>query len=815
MKRVLSLILTLAMVLSLMAGVCIGVSAEGNIKLTEASISGPEIPELKVGDTLPALSYTVPAGANYTVTLRWQKDYQIVDAGTAVVQGSYYQLFIYAVADSGYAFDMGNFTMLINGQKVGCMVEEDRGDYGYGKAYTVTNYNFPNPIQKVEAFHSIPEVGKALGEITIPSGVNYTLLPEWWDPVAAQYIPADTVAAKGGKYAAQIRLFPMVGYEFTEDTEVWINGELVENVIIDFNIINYWSDEYNFCDPISAVSITHSEPELGKALPVPTVTGDNCEMEYYHWVDTGTDEIVPADTVVEIGHKYELLVIAKSAAGYKFTEETKVTVNGVQSDAYQIVIDDDTVHYYSHGYDFLEELSEVSVTYAEPEVGKAFPKAEVAADAGYTVHTTWYDIYTEEVVAHDTVKDGGKYEMNIEVLPKDGYKFAEEVTLTANGSTVDEGDYDFESDWLDYDIAYSFAKPADKFEVSYELPQVGKEFGTITIPEGVNYTLGEDSGWYDSFTGEKVTGKAEEGKRYEMRAELKLNFGYEVSEDVVVYVNGEKTTNFGSGDTTVYVTRSHSFAEAIAEVDLPAWPELKVGDKLPVIEGTGEHYSYYVEWYGEDAEGNYLEDDTIVDGAAYYATIYAQPKKGYEFTENTKITQDGKSPSGWLYTYYDSIELGTVYNFGVFEVIEKVELTTDIPGYGEKGGEVKIPENAGYELMGAEWGVSTKDDYEDAKSATKVYTYGDHVLLVVELDAKDGYMFSPDVVITINGKEYEPVDGGCYQDYIYVFYDLGQITKPGATPETGDNTPVAFLSFLCLSALAGVSVLLNKKRIAR
>lgn len=814
MKRILSLVLTLAMVLSLMAGICISVGAEEYTYMQGASITGTAIPELAVGDTLPALVYSVPAGANYTVTACWLKDGADVAAGAVVEDGHAYKLQMSVVANDGYAF-AHDYPLLINGEEQTYVAYFDRGENGFAECRFTKDYSFQQPIDKVEAFYSIPEVGKALGEITIPSGVNYTLLPKWWDPVAAQYIPADTVAAKGGVYAAQIRLFPMVGYEFTEDTEVWINGELVEDAIIDFDIINYWSDKYNFCDPISAVSITHSEPELGKELPVPTVTGDNCEMEYYHWVDPVADEILPADTVVEVGHSYELLVIAKSAAGYRFTEETKVTVNGVQSDAHHLVINDGTVHYYSHGYDFRVELTEVSVTYAEPEVGKAFPKAEVAADAGYTVHTTWYDRYTEDVVAYDTVKDGGKYEMNIEVLPKDGYMFAEEVTLTANGSTVDEDDYDWESGWLDYDIEYSFAKPADKFEVSYELPQIGKEFGTITIPEGVNYTLGEDSGWYDSFTGEKVTGKAEEGKRYEMRAELKLNFGYEVSEDVVVYVNGEKTTNFGSGDTTVYVTRSHSFAEAIAEVDLPAWPELKVGDKLPVIEGTGEHYSYYVEWYGEDAEGNYLEDDTIVDGAAYYATIYAQPKKGYEFTENTKITQDGKSPSGWLYTYYDSIELGTVYNFGVFEVIEKVELTTDIPGYGEKGGEVKIPENAGYAIDEYFWGVSSDDTYEDAKTLSGTYQYGDRVLLVVYMDANDGHMFSPDVVITLNGKEYEPVESNCYQDFIYVLYDLGQIKKPGATPETGDTTPVALLSFLCLSTLAGVSILLSKKRIAR
>ena len=52
MKRFLSLVLTLAMVLSLISGICIGVSAEEYTMIEEASLTGTEIPELAVGDQL-------------------------------------------------------------------------------------------------------------------------------------------------------------------------------------------------------------------------------------------------------------------------------------------------------------------------------------------------------------------------------------------------------------------------------------------------------------------------------------------------------------------------------------------------------------------------------------------------------------------------------------------------------------------------------------------------------------------------------------------------------------------------------------------
>ena len=86
---------------------------------------------------------------------------------------------------------------------------------------------------------------------------------------------------------------------------------------------------------------------------------------------------------------------------------------------------------------------------------------------------------------------------------------------------------------------------------------------------------------------------------------------------------------------------------------------------------------------------------------------------------------------------------------------------------------------------------------------------------MAELLVDDGYLFAPDAVVTINGKEYELVEVDQSESSMMVLYDLGEITKPAATPATGDTTPVMLLSFLCLSTLAGIGILLSKKRIAR
>lgn len=818
MKRVTSLLLAIVMVMCMMAGLCVSVGAEGEeyTYIEGASITGSPIPDLAVGDPLPALSYSASEGVPYAVTDCYWIDETgaTVSAGTAVENGKVYQLRIKVTANEGYAFAHG-YSLLINGEAYNSQPTNGRGE-GFEYHLGIIEYPFLIPIDKVELTYTEPAVGAVLSAPEIPTEVNYVItFAQWYDRDNGAWLESGTVAEKGGEYELNVDLSPAVGYMFTEATEFWVNGQKISRSTTDYNYWGYWSDLYDLSESISKIEVTYAEPEVGKVLPMPVAKDAAYTIsEQTAWYDYTISKYLETGVVAEKGHEYDLEIYVEPAVGYKFTEETALYVNSVQIQEYYV--DSSGINYCTDIYDFTQEVTAVSVTCAEPEVGKAFPQAEVAADAVYEVYTYWYDVHNREYVEAGTVQDGGIYELQITVNPKPGYKFGEEVALTLNGSAVDEGDYYCEEYYLDYYADYSFAKPLDKVELSYSLPEVGKAPGTITVPEGANYTLGEETGWYNYATGEKVTDTFQDGVRYEMRADVISSFGYEtVYGETQVYVNGEKTSSYTFSYNGLYITRSHSFAKSIDKVALPAWPELKVGDKLPEISGTGEHYSYYVSWEIVDKDGNYVDTDTVEDGLAYAATIYAEPEAGYEFTEDTDVTLGGKALSGWSYQDYDYLEDSTIYNFGAVKMIDKIELTTQIPGIGNKGGEVTVPEDAGYELAYAEWLVASDDTYEDVEIAKEAYQVGDRVLLTLAVETKEGYVISPDAVITINGKTYESVTENHYPDYVYVVYDLGELTKPAATPATGDTTPVMLLSLLCLSAAAGMGVLLNKKRAAR
>jgi len=169
------------------------------------------------------------------------------------------------------------------------------------------------------------------------------------------------------------------------------------------------------------------------------------------------------------------------------------------------------------------------------------------------------------------------------------------------------------------------------------------------------------------------------------------------------------------------------------------------------------------------------------------------------------------------------------------EILAKLELTTTLPDVGETVGSAKVAEDAPYELAQANWAVSETDDMMDAVEAP--YEEGMKVWMAADLLAKEGYIFSPELQVYVNGK---PADTDFLNPLVYasgsVVYspheaalilllddesdDAGDDFIPGGgegeadAPLTGDEGVVLYAVLAVVTLAGAVVLLLGKRRMA-
>ena len=625
--------------------------------------------------------------------------------------------------------------------------------------------------------------GQPLPELTPRPTNPYMCYMECaWLDEEEQELPAGTIAEFGKTYCLRAKVYPQDGYAF--ENYCWIGGydEYYTLGTLGDGAAELWGDKYyTALNAIEKVEISLEEPKVGEALAKPVVVSGEATSDRSFWVEyVQNDTRVEYGTLAKAGSRYEMFLHLDPKEDYTFTQDTQVLINGK---AYEIYDASAVVFYVA--YDLRVLLEAFAFDLAQPEAGKPFPQAVVAEDAGYTAKTVWTDLYTDSRVAEDAVvAQDGVYELSVTLMADIMHNVDEEATLTVNGKEP-EGSYwaNEYSKELHYRQTFCFAQPLEKLEVTYAEPEIGKAPGEITVPEGANYHIDAQTYWnnWDHY-GEPVE-IFEQGNAYELNLYVAANTGYAITDDTELYINGEKllkeeTSNF---ITSLYCCQEYSFKTVIDTVALPAWPELKVGDPIPEISGSGEGFDYSVRWDGSDAEGNEVETDVVRDGAVYYGELLAQPKEGCCFAENVSVTIGGK-PAG-VGSYAEDSEIGSykLYNFGAGEVMERIDFRAHIPCVGQSGGTVVAPEG-----IAAEYGwFIYSDGIEDAREKEGPYRAGEQMLLFVQFVTEPGWWVDSDAKITLNGKEYPTLMTRAAPEEGVVIFDLG--TPAETSPAEADG----------------------------
>lgn len=653
-------------------------------------------------------------------------------------------------------------------------------------------------ITEMSVTYKEPVIGaKVDNSITLPKDAKYKVVASQWRAKYTDDIP--TVFEDGKWYYNELELAPLEGYAFDEEGNISLilNGQ--DDYTWSYEGICRIYLEADFTKKVDSVSVTCKTPVVGgkadntiilAAGAKYKVDGNPC------WIDSESE--MEATTFAK-GKAYFMDVTLVPAAGYSFSDDLEMNVEGTEYDG---GYNSDEVSIWLIA-DFREKITSVSVSYTEPKVGaKVDNTIIVPADAKYYVEfSQWYDADTYEPVT--AFEKGKEYNNQIRLQPLSGYRFTDDEAVQVIVNNREEQQIWANRDWLDIWVSADFTEKIREVSLQYTEAKIGaKPDNTIVLPENALYSV-VYAGWhYADGSGEVIV--FEKGKQYILAVHLQPAEGYSFGQDTTVTVNG-KPYEVDSYDGVSYLRIKADFRDSLSKVEFPAFPTLKVGSTYKPISVEKNGYTITSTLFEmNNAEGD-IVSGKLKNGKTYVLVMTATANNGKKITGNTQAYVNGKVCDRVIYDLEKysndtSLYVYKTYAFGLTG-INKVEITTDIPEAGKPMHNPTVPDNVNYTLVDSVWGIMTKDDIEDAEVVENTtFMSGKRYCIGAQLVANEGYYFTDDVKILVNGKEVEP-DGLrviCVAGFGQVSIE---ITSEPVAPAPGDfdgddainNNDVAYL----------------------
>ncbi len=180
-----------------------------------------------------------------------------------------------------------------------------------------------------------------------------------------------------------------------------------------------------------------------------------------------------------------------------------------------------------------------------------------------------------------------------------------------------------------------------------------------------------------------------------------------------------------------------------------------------------KYYVRFEQWYNITDMEHLTEDKTFEAGKLYEYSIYIKPYQEYEFTEDSQIIINGVVWNGSWMTVSDSDEAkGEFVFWGYYtpglKAIKNVDLTIDNMEAGKPLVFVEgVPESANCTINEQQW-----SEYDQELPQGSIYSEeGGYYNYYIILDANEGYRFTTDTTVTVNGIEWERISsGGLYDE---------------------------------------------------
>ncbi len=780
------------------------------------------MPAEEAGASTAASAIVLPQDANYVVS--WV-DWAVVDymqgiydnyTEAALEDGKQYELVLVIRPTEGYWFAAN--------PELQAPAEPDGWSFEGNEAYLSFTYNLTPAVNAVE-ITGVPEAAFgetiSVADIQIPQDANYTLDACWYLWTLEEgYVRVDSGTFGVGEYILSMEILPAEGYSIADGVSVTVNGVPVEeldyylHISDDGILIENWvrlEPENGYIHEF-AISGAPEEITAGQDITVPELTVEDgmVTVTDVQWLDG--DKAAVTGKFEDNKAYYLAITVAPAEEGYGFESWVNADLYGLSYDSKSNL---DSVILYVR-YSLRPTVDSISVTVTVPEVGAAPAEPQLEEENAVISSYQWYDYHTGEEVTR--FEDGKKYYLSIEFACTEGYDFAEELELTLNGGEPSEYSYDTTSAHIGQ--MYTFQNIIDRIDVTMPEPAAGQEpdYADIQV-SGENYEL-ISARWLDWENWEELTGALGKAK-YVLEMEFRAEEGSEFAEDCSVYLNGVKLDEIYVYDDYANVSVQFSFRDVISRVELPAFPEVQVGDAIEngVLAGPeGANYQLDSMWYEYNNGNAEPAEGVFENGKAYYLLLEVIPDTGYEFAQDVTVTVGGKVYTGAMMSASaDYVDVMKLYSFGM-NVIDKIELNVPDLEDGKPHGEITVPEDAGYTLMVQQWAGSDIDDVNDAMvlEDDDLAAYGNYYWFAAVVMTEEDCVFSDDVQIYINGEavELDP-------DYAYVGGNVGQIihglgkltepVKPGV-PNNNDSFPVTPVVLLMILAAAGMAVTVASRK---
>lgn len=413
-------------------------------------------------------------------------------------------------------------------------------------------------------------------------------------------------------------------------------------------------------------------------------------IDHISWYDYSNNKwMTSSDRFVE-GTVYEVNVNVKAKDGNSFADMSSVTgtINSYNATIGKVTMEDPE-QYLNLSYKFTAAKANTVVSSVAVS-GVNAPVAGSKLDFSYDDNSSLYTIdafewrnpnndgiYGKSYVAEENTS----YQARFYLVPKTGYKFANDISGTINGFDAEvcsvSGCKTYERTVVTYDFTTGeIATEPETTEPEPTAPDTEPEETTAPIDENsitnigvvsvVEPEIGEKANdkaypfygspfnvqsvaWYNKTDGYLMMigdDKFEADKTYTARVKVSAKNGYYFNNPTAM-ING-KTANISAVDgyskeSILLVTldfktpAEKADPEMITDVNITGVVEPKDG-KTPSAKATGEE-NYFIEsvsWYNSTDSADIKAPDTFEKGKEYYVNIFLRPHAGYRFNYDPK-----------------------------------------------------------------------------------------------------------------------------------------------------------------------------------